>query len=344
MLHRCALDRAWDTFLTKSAGNEVAIALQRMFSLYSDSPWIEEQQFHIPHKIVLELSGTPLDSLLETSTTDINKKDSKGRTALSWAAIRGDVNSLKVLLKYGADPDIRTSNGNAPLMFAVRAPSPACIAPLLQYGVTVNSQNAQGFSALHYAAYYKNDRSYLEPLIESGADTEASDQYGWSPLISAVEYDHLESAKTLLSCGANIEHRDKDGLTPLHHSIIRNSHQVLATLLMHGADQRAITKNGETILHFAAKSGDSKTLDILLSKLSEAVDFDARDFQKLTALDVMGRRSDSTASLKEQFQNLIEKARTRGRPAGILEEERDLQTGEDPDSPEVFVDALELQV
>ena len=59
-----------------------------MVELFSNTDYIESQQFTKLHKIVLKLISTDIEQELEVSTSTINSTDSTGRTALAWASAR----------------------------------------------------------------------------------------------------------------------------------------------------------------------------------------------------------------------------------------------------------------
>ncbi|KAK6410435.1 hypothetical protein LTR81_015330 [Elasticomyces elasticus] len=214
-----ALDRAWDMILNKAAPTEDECSLQSVFGLWHDSEWFEDQQFPRLHKIVLDLSGQgtsrQLRSYLECSAADIDIQDAKGRTTLAWAAARGDEQAVRTLLNYRANVNLPCTTGNTPLLRAARSKSIACTELILDAGATVNWQSAQGFTALHYAVYYQDDPDVVKLLVQSGAELDLQDSYGWSPLACAAEKDRPESLAVLLANGGDIEVPDKENWTPL---------------------------------------------------------------------------------------------------------------------------------
>ena len=52
-------------------------------------------------------------------------------------------------------------------------------------------------------------------LIDSGADLEAKDQNGWTPLFWAARFGYTEVVKLLVSKGASKDLKDNNGDTPL---------------------------------------------------------------------------------------------------------------------------------
>jgi len=66
---------------------------------------------------VVEVVLQEINSRAETSTVKnyINSKGENGYTALHHAASIGNASLVETLLKYGADPSIKDSDGNVPL-------------------------------------------------------------------------------------------------------------------------------------------------------------------------------------------------------------------------------------
>src|SRR5947199_1861745 len=88
---------------------------QEMEQLFSDKDCLEEMCFTTLHRIVLDLNGSSLELELSKNPESVNRIDSSGRTALSWAAQRGMVDVFKNLLQFFADPNICTHNGHTPI-------------------------------------------------------------------------------------------------------------------------------------------------------------------------------------------------------------------------------------
>ena len=73
---------------------------------------------------------------------------------------------------------------------------------------------------LHYSIEDWNTNAILQ-LLEKGADIDAQDRYGRTPLMAAVSINNLEVAEILLKKGANPNLGDINGVTALR--MARNS-------------------------------------------------------------------------------------------------------------------------
>ena len=58
-------------------------------------------------------------------------------------------------------------------------------------------------------------KDVVELLLLAGADVNAIDMYGWTPLIGASRYGHKDIVELLLKGGADVNAIDKYGRTPL---------------------------------------------------------------------------------------------------------------------------------
>lgn len=59
----------------------------------------------------------------------------------------------------------------------------------------------------------------MKRLIERGADVNAVNDGGWTPLHHAIEKGHENVVRMLIGAGANVNVRQNDGWTPLHQAV-----------------------------------------------------------------------------------------------------------------------------
>ena len=100
---------------------------------------------------------------------------------------------------------------------------------------------------LHEAAM-ENSLDVARLLIEKGADIDAEDDYGQTPLHLAAGWNtengetplHLDVASLLIDLGADIDAEASNGQTPLDKAILSNSQNLARLLIEHGANTAGI--------------------------------------------------------------------------------------------------------
>jgi Ankyrin repeats (3 copies) len=110
---------------------------------------------------------------------------------------------------------------------------------------------------LHSAANFEKFE-VVQKLIEYGADINAGDEDGWTPLCWASRGHHFKDGsvlRLLLERGADVNTRaDDDGFTPLHRASKNGALEVVRLLLEHGADVEAVNRDGKTALQVVGKT------------------------------------------------------------------------------------------
>jgi ankyrin repeat protein len=121
--------------------------------------------------------------------------------------------------------------------------------------------------SLHDAVQYSHI-SIIERLIKSGADVNALDRWGKTPLHIAAMIGREDAAKLLIDNGADINAKDNYGYTPLHEAAgnSRWASGVARLLISAGADINARTVGGVSPLHRAAEGGDPNIVKLLIEK------------------------------------------------------------------------------
>jgi len=107
---------------------------------------------------------------------------------------------------------------------------------------------------------------------------------GLTPLARAALRGHINTARLFIAFGADVNARDRTGWTPLHYTMrpwgTGGTNVRLARLLLeHGADPDAAMQDGRTLLHVAAARGEIEAAKLLLSKGADA---NARDLEGCT--------------------------------------------------------------
>jgi ankyrin repeat protein/mono/diheme cytochrome c family protein len=159
----------------------------------------------------------------------------------------------------------------ADLATAIRNGDEQAIRKLLDNGADVNARDAEGNTPLILASFYASPQC-LELLIDKGADVNATNKAGATALIRAAT--SYEKTRLLVAAGANVRVRTALGNTSLILAARRaGNSRTIQLLLERGA--RATERNnvGISPVLAGAASGDVETLRLLLDSGAKADDF-----------------------------------------------------------------------
>ncbi|KAH8999662.1 ankyrin repeat-containing domain protein [Lactarius hatsudake] len=191
---------------------------------------------------------------------DVNATEEDFWTPLHLATYMGDLSVARLLFEHRAEVDLRTYDNKSPLHHV----------------------------SIRVIGEREGERSILARLlVERGADVEAQDQLGTTPLHLASLYGRLEIAQLLLDQGANAHARSNRSRSPLHaaaqgfHGLHVHPHgmyiapkegyhpqqalSVARLLLGRGVDVNALDEVHETPLHLASSNGRLEIARLLLA-------------------------------------------------------------------------------
>ncbi len=109
------------------------------------------------------------------------------------------------------------------------------------------------------------NRSAVENFIALGADVNAAEDDGTTPLMRAVHGRSTDIAKRLIDSGADVTARNRYGVTALYLAARGGDATTTRALLVAGIDANTSLPGGETALMTAARSGHSDVVGVLLT-------------------------------------------------------------------------------
>jgi ankyrin repeat protein len=135
---------------------------------------------------------------------DLNEAQGDGTTALHWAAMKGDAELARLLIYAGANLRATTRLGSyTPLYLAAKGGHAEIVAALLAAGADANAATSSGATPLMIAAAAGDTRT-MTSLVENGADINAKDSAkGETALMFAAGFNRPEAVKLLLARGAD---------------------------------------------------------------------------------------------------------------------------------------------
>lgn len=261
----------------------------------------------------------PVISALLEAGAEISARANDGRTPLHAVVQGNQPAAVLALLEAGADPALRDDAGNladpttcehwGKAVFFATADADV-IARCREAGanpISPASADAQpGASLLRSASTHARDPAVITTLVEAGADVNARDVWGFTPLHSAAENATPAAVKALVQAGADVNAPlrsfgrgldSRGGRTPLHIAASNPNPEVAAALIEAGADVAA--RSGiwtGTPLHLAARNPNPAVAALLLDA---GANVNAREFARsppmpygltVSSVDVTTRR------------------------------------------------------
>ena len=149
-----------------------------------------------------------------------------------------------------------TQNQNSRLSARAILRQMFCLFMVLTVALPVSFAAAEGEMPALHKAVVEADRAEVKRLLAAGADANASDVDGVTPLLYAVSVGDVEIIADLLAAGGNVNAADKEPETSLLHWGAQLDYpDVIDILVENGADINRQNEDGETALHWAAEHG-----------------------------------------------------------------------------------------
>ena len=150
------------------------------------------------------------------------------------------------------------------LIDAVKAGNNTAAVTLLQKKINVNTTEADGTTALHYAVR-NDDLALVDRLLRAGADAKAATRYGATPIALACENGSAAVVERLIKAGVSPNVTGRLGETPLHLCARTGKPDAVKALIARGATVDTIENwRGQTPLMWAAAEGHADAMRVLI--------------------------------------------------------------------------------
>lgn len=168
---------------------------------------------------------------------------------------------LVALLGVG---NLAAAQGTVRLVDVVKNGNLAAARALLKQRVDVNAPDAEGMTALHWAAH-RNNQELVQLLLAAGANPNAANRYRVRPLHEAATVGNAAIVEALLKAGADAEATYGEGERPLMTAARAGSVPTVRTLLAHGAFVNARdTWQGQSALMWATAEDHADVARVLI--------------------------------------------------------------------------------
>ncbi|KAL1490906.1 hypothetical protein ABEB36_011581 [Hypothenemus hampei] len=197
---------------------------------------------------------------------EVNSRNNYGRAPIHWAAARGNLEIMNILIKAQCDLQAKDKYGMQPLHMAAWHGHSEAVRVLINLGVSTHAVTKSQYTLLICAAR-NNHEDVIDYLLDTLEDVQidAADEDGQTAVFHAASNGHVAIVRRLVEAGASLEKPNKENRTALHEAA-RNGHVEVAELLLMAKeiDIEAADSLGCTPLHLAAQYQQDRMVDILL--------------------------------------------------------------------------------
>ena len=157
------------------------------------------------------------------------------------------------------------------------------ISDAVKNGANLNASNRRGWTPLMFAVNSNPNPDVITTLIKAGADISARDNRGITPFMLAVDKGNLKAITAFIKAGVDVNAKDSGGITPFMYAAWAGSSnpEMITALIEAGANVSLRDEDGWTPLMYAA----SKSNPEVITALTQAgADANAEDEHKWTPL------------------------------------------------------------
>jgi ankyrin repeat protein len=219
------------------------------------------------------------NDLLAKSITHIDINSVNSPNQMFWlhvASVKNKIEMVRLLLDYGATPNIMDKDGRTPLYRAAEKGYTEIVKLLVSKGAIIDTADKDGKTPL-YVACQNCDTELIKFLLSEGADINVADKDGKVAVVVAAEKDCIDAVELLLDYDARVL-TTAYARTLLDRAIQKKNVALLELLFYHAAARGVLEpgkflvdgsisvadSNGDTLLHIAAQKGHMPVVVFLL--------------------------------------------------------------------------------
>jgi ankyrin repeat protein len=266
---------------------------------------------------------------------DINREYTEKNTLLHMATMDGNDTLLKWLFAHGANPSMKNSHSQTPLMIAASRGHAQLLPVIIEQYKKIKKLDNDFHVATIAAAHYGH-QEVLDTVLTH--KKKFSNLFMQFVLLNAVVEGHWNIVSTLLDLkpkknnkriNKHYHYNNKfdynDSSTLLHAAAHKGHLNIVKNLVERGAKLTCRNNNNEDVLHFAIKSGN---VDLVQWLCQQKIDVNRKNKQGNTPLHlaIKEKNSEITACLLEYGANLTIKNNSKETPIGLSRHTKTLDT------------------
>ena len=239
------------------------------------------------------LDEQPLEQQKQLIHANLLNAERKIQKAIHFAAEQGNMAAVKKLLGMGASINAtENEDGMTALLYAAKRGDLEMVALLLEKGADKTTTAEGGMTALHLVAARNNVRAIITLVKQHGFYVDSDPSYDadqlsclrfHTPLHIAAEHGHVAAIDTLIELGAQKDSTNIHAYNALHIAAgAGKTAAVVALIVKHGFDPNELCARGKTALHHAV--GENGTCETVKALIANGAKTDCKDKEGWTAL------------------------------------------------------------
>ena len=246
-------------------------------------------RFESPLLCAIDCKEEKIISLLLELDCAVNTEAPLGESPLSLAVIEDQHKLTEALLHFGADVNQKCGRDEHTALHAAVCSFNNRLAQfLVQHGADVEAKDVLGETPLFKASATSNE--LVEFFLKCGSTANTKNKFGETPLTKAIDDSQASIVRTLLEHGASVNATDQHGICPLLHRLRSSDVEICELLLKYGCDVNIPDENGETPLHQLAWGPD-----IMKMLLDQGARVGALDRENRTSLHAASYQGDPSS-------------------------------------------------